>query len=273
MNENEIMAVEDEVNELTTPQGAGMIDGDIDIILYQAERAEKYITAMNKIMNAAIRITTEYDWVLIGGQPYLQESGATKVARMFGVSWTIGKPTIEMDNAGYKTFTYKGRFILKGQFVECEGSRSMKDEFFAGKDNPEKGKSKKTADEIDERDVKMSAYTNCINNGVKRLIPGLRNIKVETLEEAGLNVEEIRGYSFNTGSKGGKSGKAEDSGLTCSVCNAPITQAEASFSEAKYKAKLCRKCQKEQGAKPAPKAEEKPTGDPLYGDESNLPFN
>ena len=273
MNENEIITVDEEVTELTArPQGGGLLDSNTDNILYLAEQAEKYISAMNKIMTAAIKITTEYDWVLIGGQPYLQESGATKVARLFGISiQLIGKPTVECDQQGYKTFTYKGRFLLKDQFIEAEGSRSMKDEFFTGKDNPEKGKTKKTADEVDERDVKMSAYTNLLNNGIKRLVPGLRNIKVETLAEAGLNIEEIRGYTFKTGSKGGSTGKAEESGLTCSVCNAPITQAEASFSEAKYKAKLCRKCQKEQGAKPAQKVEQ-PQGDPLF-DESNLPFN
>ena len=74
----------------------------------------------------------------------------------------------------------------------------------------------------------------------------------EILERAGLDVSKIRGYTFKAGSKGGNSGKAEDSGLTCSVCNAPITQAEASFSEAKCKAKLCRKCQKDASKKPAP---------------------
>ena len=134
---------------------------------------------------------------------------------------------------------------MKDQFIECEGSRSASEDFFAGK-----GKTKKP-DEIDERDVKMAAYTNCLNNGIKRLIPNLRNIDIATLERAGLDAIKIRGYTFKTGSKGGKSGKAEDSGLICSNCNAPITQAEASFSEARYKAKLCRKCQKEQSAKPA----------------------
>lgn len=247
MNENEIITVDEELNDLTArPQCGGLLDSSADNILYLAEKAEQYITAMNKIMDAALKITNELDWVLIGGTPYLQESGATKVARLFGISWKLlGNPIVETDPQGYKTFTYKARFFLKDQFVEAEGSRSMKDEFFTGKDNPEKGKTKKTADEVDERDVKMSAYTNLINNGIKRLIPNLRNIDVETLERAKLDVSKIRGYTFKTGSKGGNIGKKEDSGLTCSKCNAPITQAEASYSEAKYGARLCRKCQAE----------------------------
>ncbi|MGN0804386.1 MAG: hypothetical protein ACI4MS_03280 [Candidatus Coproplasma sp.] len=241
MNENEIITVDEEVTDLTArPQGGGLLDSSTDNILYLAEQADKYIIAMNKIMDAALKITSELDWCLIGGTPYLQESGATKVARLFGISiQLIGKPIIECDPQGYKTFTYKARFVLKDQFIECEGSRSASEEFFAGK-----GKTKKP-DEIDERDVKMAAYTNCINNGIKRLIPNLRNIDVETLERAGLEVGKIRGYTFKTGSKGGNSGKKEDSGLTCSKCNAAITQAEASYSEAKYGARLCRKCQAE----------------------------
>ena len=87
---------------------------------------------MNRIMDAALKITNELDWVLIGGKPYLQESGTTKVARLFGISiQLIGKPQIEFDSDGYKTYTYKARFMLKDQFIECEGSRGMKEDFFA----------------------------------------------------------------------------------------------------------------------------------------------
>ena len=224
--------------------GGGLLSADTDNILYLAQKAEAYITAMNRIMDAALKITNELDWVLIGGKPYLQESGATKVARLFGISiQLIGKPVVECDPEGYKTYTYKARFYLKDQFVECEGSRSMKEDFFAGK--PDKDGNIKKPDAIDERDVKMAAYTNCINNGIKRLIPNLRNIDVATLEKAGLDVSKLQGYTFKKGSQGGNSGKAEDSGLTCQNCSAAITQAEASYSQSKFGAMLCRKCQQE----------------------------
>lgn len=244
MNDYEIIG--QDVTDLTArPQqnGGGLLSADTDNILYLAQKAEAYINAMNRIMEAALKITNELDWVLIGGKPYLQESGATKVARLFGISiQLIGQPVVECDPEGYKTYTYKARFMLKDQFVECEGSRGMKEDFFAGK-----GENKKKPDEIDERDVKMAAYTNCINNGIKRLIPNLRNIDVGTLERAGLDVAKLKGYTFKTGSKGGNTGKAEDSGLTCSNCGAAITQAEASYSQSKMGAMLCRKCQ--QGAR------------------------
>lgn len=241
---NEIEVLGNDITDLTErPQGGGLLDSNTDNILYLAEKADKYIEAMNKIMTAALKITNELDWVLIGGTPYLQESGATKVARLFGISiQLIGNPVIERDNEGYKTYTYKARFMLRDQFIECEGSRSMKEDFFAkaGKDKPIK-----KPDEIDERDVKMAAYTNCLNNGVKRLIPNLRNIDIATLEKAGLDTKKIKGYTFKQGEKGGNSGKAEDSGLLCSKCNKPVTQTVASYSQSKFGAILCIDCQKE----------------------------
>ena len=243
MNNNNypVEIVDGDITDLTArPQeGGGLLDTNTDNILYLAEKAEKYITAMNRIMDAALKITNELDWVLIGGKPYLQESGATKVARLFGISiQLIGNPTVTADAEGYKTFTYKARFMLKDQFVECEGSRSASEDFFAGKSRNKK------PDEIDERDVKMAAYTNCINNGIKRLIPNLRNIDVATLERAGLDVSKINGYTFKDGSKGGASKKAEESGLACEGCGAAVTQKVASFSQSKYGKILCMNCQK-----------------------------
>lgn len=239
MNDTKIIDVDEEETSLTErPQSGGLLDNSADNIIYLAEQAEKYVTAMNKVMKAALMITTELDWVLIGGNPYLQESGATKVARLFGISIKLmGNPTVECDAQGYKTFTYKAKFMLKDQYVECEGSRSSSEDFFAGK-----GKTKKP-DEIDERDVKMAAYTNCLNNGIKRLIPGLRNIDVETLSNAGLDVSKMKGYVFKEGSKGGNSGKAEDSGIVCGMCGKAITQKVASYSQGQYGQKLCYDCQ------------------------------
>lgn len=241
MTDKEIQVIEQDITDLTArPQSGGLLDSNTDNILYLAEKAEQYITAMNKIMDAALKITSEMDWCLIGGNPYLQESGATKVARLFGISiQLIGHPVVEVDPQGYKTYTYKARFMLKDQFIECEGSRSMKDDFFAKTRD-----GLKKPDEIDERDVKMAAYTNCLNNGIKRLIPNLRNIDVATLERAGLDVSKIRGYTFKTGSKGGNSGKAEDSELKCENCGKAVTQKVASYSQGKYGKILCMDCQK-----------------------------
>lgn len=244
MSNNEIEIIGADITDITArPQeNGGLLDTNTDNILYLAEKAEKYIEAMNRIMDAALKITNELDWVLIGGKPYLQESGSTKVARLFGISiQLLGKPSVSVDNEGYKTYTYAARFMLKDQFVECEGSRSAKEDFFAkqGKDKP-----LKKPDEIDDRDVKMAAFTNCLNNGIKRLIPNLRNIDVATLERAGLEVGKISGYTFKEGSKGGTSKAAEASGLVCENCGKAVTQKVASYSQSKYGKMLCMDCQK-----------------------------
>jgi hypothetical protein len=243
MNEyNDIQIIGPDMTDMVPAQqnNGALLTTDHDNILLMAQKAEEYISAMNTIMKAALKITTENDWVLIGGKPYLQETGATKVARLFGISIQIvGHPLIETDAKGYKTYTYRARFMLNGQFVEAEGSRSKKDEFFAGKG------CKKKPDEIDERDVRLAAYTNCVNSGIKKLIPGLRGLSADDLANAGFDMQKIGGYTFKTGSRGGSNpARAEDSGLTCSKCGVPITQAEASFSEGRFKVRLCRTCQK-----------------------------
>lgn len=239
MNESkEMVTVVNEPDEL--------MSFDYDNIMMVAERADKMVTALNKIMSAALKITTPRDWVLIGGTPYLQESGATKVARLFGIGWKIIDQTVDRDADGYPTFTYRMTFTMGNITIEAEGSRSARDEFFAGKRTDRDGnpKKQKNLDEIDLRDVKQAAYTNCLNNGIKRILPGLRNLDVADLEAAGINMNNAKGYSFKTGTRGGNSGKAEDSGIVCEDCGKPITQKVASYSESKYGKKLCYDCQK-----------------------------
>lgn len=218
---------------------------DYNDIIVQAARAEALVDALNKMMLAAIRITTHMDWVLIGGCPYLQETGATKVARLFGIGWRILDVQKELDE-GYPSFTYRMEFKMNQNLIECEGSRSGKDDFFAGKER------QKTPDAIDVLDVKKAAYTNCLNNGIKRILPGLRNIDMASLEAGGIDTGRIKGYSFKSGSKGGNSGSAKDSGLVCVACGGAVSQKVASYSEGKYGRKLCMKCQKDAAKQPQP---------------------
>lgn len=214
-----------------------LMEMDYDNILSIAERADKMVSALNKIMSAALKVTTPKDWVLIGGAPYLQEAGATKVARLFGISTKIceGFPVVSRGEDGYPVYKYRMSFSMGKQSIEAEGMRSAGDEFFAGKDKS------KSVDQIPLDDVERAAYTNCMNNGIKRIIPGLRNLDISDLEAAGIRPE--KGYTFKQGGKGGNSGKAADSGLACSNCGAAVTQKVASFSQSKYGRILCMKCQ------------------------------
>lgn len=227
---------------------------DVDAIIVMAERADKLVAALNKMMMAAIKITTAHDWVIIGGKPYLQESGATKVARLFGIGWKILDVQRELDD-GYPSFTYRMVFRMGGTEIECDGSRSGRDEFFTGQATLRDGSANpkhKGPDQVDANDVKKAAYTNCLNNGIKRLLPGLRNIDIETLEKGGVNTQKLTGYTFKEGSRGGTGRSAAVTGLTCTACGAAITQAEASYSEGRFGRRLCRKCQRNP---PAPTSE------------------
>lgn len=206
-----------------------------DNLLAMAEQAERRIEAINRIMSASLKITNEKDWILIAGTPYLQESGATKVARLFGIGWSIENPILETETDGHFTYTYKGKFSMGGTSIEATGSRSSKDDFFTGKTNP------KAPQDIDKRDVKMSAYTNCINNGIKRILPGLRNLTIEDMENAGLDCNKMKGYNFKGNSKNANTTITGD--FKCEHCGAKITSQEASYSKDKYGKELCRKCQ------------------------------
>lgn len=221
---------------------------DYDSLMLVAERADKMVDALNKMMNAALKITNGLDWVLIGGKPYMQESGATKVARLFGISWRILEKGQSMGEGGYPAFHYRMEFRMGKSTIEAEGSRSSADEFFTGKRTDKEGNPLryKKADEICMTDVQKAAYTNTLNNGIKRLLPGLRNIDLATLESAG--IKPGSGYTFKEGKQGGQGKAAANSGLKCSACNADITQPEASFSEGKFGKRLCRSCQKKPAA-------------------------
>lgn len=206
-----------------------------DNLLAMAEQAERRIDAINRIMSASLKITNEKDWILIAGTPYLQESGATKVARLFGIGWSIENPILETESDGHFTYTYKGKFFMGGTSIEATGSRSSKDEFFTGKTNP------KAPQDIDKRDVKMSAYTNCINNGIKRILPGLRNLTAEDMQKAGLDCGKMQGYGFKGNSK--NANKVVNGDFKCEHCKGEISSKVASYSKAQYGQELCMKCQ------------------------------
>ena len=234
-DENKVVVVEGQqpapaVTELT---------GGMDVIRL-AEEADARVNALNKVMTACLKVTTPHDWVIIGGKPYLQESGCTKVATLLGISFEIvqGFPLIETDSYGYKTYTYRVRAFGKNTYVEGEGQRSAKEEFFTGK-----GDKKKQPEEIKDRDVRIAALTNAKANAIKSIIPNLKNIEVETLEAAGIDISKIQGYTFKTGSNGGKTGQEEE--FECEHCHKKINGKTASYSQSKFNNHIyCFDCQK-----------------------------
>ena len=143
--------------------------------------AEKRIEAIKKIKQVALKVTNSHDWVDQNGKPYLQASGAEKVARTFGISWRIDEPTYTEEPDGNYSYTYKGYFSLGSATIEAIGSRGTKDPFFSKSHGEAKPLS-----EIDRNDVKKAAYTNLLGNGITRIL-GIRNLTWEELENAGIH--------------------------------------------------------------------------------------
>ena len=166
-----------------------------------AAQAERRVEAINKIKQYSLRLTQPGDWVDQNGKPYLQVSGAEKIARLFGISWRIDEPIREELEGGHYIYTYKGYFSLAGAEIEAIGSRSSKDPFFKRYVYVNGERKELPPSEIDPGDVKKAAYTNCIGNGITRLL-GLRNISYEDLEKvAGIKREQITQIEYRSKKK------------------------------------------------------------------------
>ncbi|KKM98519.1 hypothetical protein LCGC14_1157090 [marine sediment metagenome] len=184
--------------------------GDDNIIAIAA-KAEERVNAINKIKRISLKVTNPHDWVDQSGKPYLQASGSEKVARLFGISWRIDEPSKDNEEGGHFTFTYKGYFSLSGITIEVIGTRSSKDPFFkrysySKDENNNSIKTELPVSEIDKTDVKKAAFTNCIGNGITRLL-GIRNLTYDDLIEAGIDVKKITEIDYK---KGGKDQKKAD---------------------------------------------------------------
>lgn len=173
-----------------------------DKLIEIADKAEKRLEAIRKIKLSALKITNNNDWIDEGGKPYLQVSGAEKIARLFGISWRISEPEIEYFEDGHYTVRFKGEFLMGDVSIEAIGMRSSKDPFFSkkyGKDIP--------IELIDKADVIKSAYTNCVGNGITRLL-GIRNITWDELKEIGISPSAKVEFKVNPFKKGGQNGSS-----------------------------------------------------------------
>jgi hypothetical protein len=167
-------------------------------LIQLAEQAEKRIDAMHKIKRVALKLTNRHDWTDQNGKPYMQVSGAEKVARLFGISWEIDEPVLENEEGGHYSFTYKGYFSLAGATIEAIGTRSSKDGFFRKYDYSTGAKTELPPSAIDRGDVKKAAYTNLLGNGITRIL-GLRNLTYEDLQEfAGISKEQIAKVEYKS---------------------------------------------------------------------------
>jgi hypothetical protein len=176
--------------QIQTTQPDSML-GDESLIQIAAE-SEKRVAAVIKIKTMALAVTNPRDWTIQGDNPDMQTSGLEKVARVFGISWKeLGEPVRENEESGHFMYTYRGEFSLHGKSITVIGTRSSKDGFFTKYEYP-KGEDRKKLPptEIDAGDVKKSAFTNMIRNGVGRIL-GIRNMTWADLALVGITKEMV----------------------------------------------------------------------------------
>lgn len=201
---------------LVTTEGEDVLPAIADnTLIAVAEQAEKRVDAMHKIKRMALKLTNPHDWVDENGKPYLQASGGEKVARLFGISWRISEPIRDNIEGGHFTYTYHGEFSLAGASIEAIGTRSSKDGFFKKYEWKGEGEKRTRTElpvsEIDPGDVKKSAYTNLLANGITRLL-GIRNLTYEDLKEfAGITKEQISSVEYKKGGKPQSQGRPPSS--------------------------------------------------------------
>lgn len=197
-----------EIREVTVvPQQQIATAEDLENAIKTAERT---IELVKKIKTLAIKQTNKHDWVDMGGKPYLQSSGAEKIARLFGISWRIcegyPKKEIQKDEKGtYYIYSYKGEFTMGGKTVEIIGTCSQRDRFFGKDKNTETGF--KNASEVDETNIIKKANTNMINRGITTIL-GIRNLTWDEVEAGGVHIGQTTKVTYAQGGAGG--GKISD---------------------------------------------------------------
>jgi len=146
---------------------------------------EKGVQAYNKIKLVALKLTGPEDWVQIGKQPYLLESGAQKIAKAFGVAIFDVKVETQWqeDSRGrYQIVVARGKAFSKklSSYIEDVGICSQRDRFFA-MDSGEL----KPVEEVDFTNVIKKAVANLYGRLIKRVV-GLMGVSWDDLEKAGI---------------------------------------------------------------------------------------
>lgn len=177
------------------------------------EKLEKNIENYRKLITLSLKLTNEQDWTNQQGKPYLDSSGAEKIANPFGIQITQQRSQREdyQDNKGQYyiwkfTSTFSSAKLGRVPGIEFSGIASSRDKFSARVTryvNGEPITELKPIEEIDQVRIQQKAQTNMIVNGIKRLI-GLRNLTWEQLEVAGLKKDKIIAVHYQEGKEKSK---------------------------------------------------------------------
>lgn len=200
--------------DLVPTRGAGgsMLDRWVNT---DPEAAIKRVDTMVKLLEslraASIRATYPSDWIIhtstdrdgqvVKQVGYLQDSGAERAAKPWGIE--VGNPAIERENFPDGSYTYhmlaEAWSKVTGERLDyVEGSRWSGDRFFQRTGDDER---------IDPTDVRKSAYANLHGRAV-RALSGLNGVPIEILTKAGIDTAKVVHVNYVAGAKGGNSSGA-----------------------------------------------------------------
>ncbi len=165
---------------------------------FSIQELEQRVERFKKIHSLIFKITYDQDWIIqehwkIETQSklavaYLTGAGAERIMSAFGISLTNIACKKEPLANGHYYYIYEGVFSFNGQSFTAIGSCNTKKPIFSisrGTIIP--------PEEINEADIRKSAYTNLLTNGVTKLL-GIRGLTEEQLRANGLNPKIIIQY-------------------------------------------------------------------------------
>ena len=216
MPEAETPPVTDE-HELVPRKSAGgsmlerWVEGDAEKAI---ERVNTMVKMLEQLRLASIRATYSSDWIIhtstdpdgavIKQVGYLQDSGAERAGKIWGIE--IGSPAIEREDFPDGTYSYhltaEAWSKVTGERLDyVEGSRWSGDAFF-------QRQVKNEGDKVDPTDVRKAAYANLHGRAVRGL-SGLNGVPLEMLRQAGLETARLVHLTYGKGSSGAAVGTSE----------------------------------------------------------------
>lgn len=203
--------------------GASMLDRWVNSDPKAAmERVETMVKVLEGLRAASIRASYPSDWIIhstvdrdgvvtkqVG---YLQDSGAERAGKVWGIE--VGNPAIEREDFPDGTYSYhmlaEAWSKVTGERLDyAEGSRWSGDPFFARQ-------VRDPGDRIDPTDVRKAAYSNLHGRAVRSL-SGLNGVPLEILRQAGIDINKVVHVSYGQGNKGGESSGASAMGTAEAV--------------------------------------------------------
>jgi hypothetical protein len=171
--------------------------------------AERYLELQDQMRKLAIKVTNHNDWIDQNGNPYLEISGANKIASAFGASCSdvvFEKETLKDDKGEYVVYSCMANFSWNKRTMSATGTGSTRDSFFGKANNQWKPLS-----EVDLTNIKKKANTNMLNRGIKGLL-GLSYTweEVEKFSDGRITRSTVTGVKYQKGSKGGNEDSQED---------------------------------------------------------------